>query len=211
MRIIGTFLDYKKHVPKEWREANSHFDNAIETYLDMGGVLKVDDGLIPKLVYPSRARLNYQLDDTKRKKGYVDTQIRNLERKKRSYLANNFFTSVSRFVDPLYWEHTYRLNTDKDYKKSVNIVQPPVDLLRDVKWRKTVKMFVKSPDYRERLKEARTSIIGKKRRSINETAHHSLDENRKTIDNRLNGLREDREKFYKRINSLTTLMGWAKN
>lgn len=210
MHLIGTFSDYKKHIPQEWRESNSHFDEAVETYLDMGGILKVENGISPMLVYPGKGRLQSQKADMKRRKNYFDVQIRNLERRKQIYTASDFFSSLSRFGDPLYWEHIARFNMDQGYKETTLLVDPPVNRMRDARWRKMMRMYVKNQEYRERLKEARTSIIGKKRESTNETAHRSREGNRKTIDNRLNGLKEDRDRFHKRIRALNILMAWAK-
>ncbi|RLG21976.1 hypothetical protein DRN74_01020 [Candidatus Micrarchaeota archaeon] len=210
MRIIGSASEYKKYVAEEWRKRNQDLDKAITTYLEMGGVLKLNGQDNTELIYPNKRRILYQIEEIKKKRTYIDKQLRFFERKRRSFITNNFFTNASRFIDPLYWQHILKINLDKEYRKSVDIVDPPITLMRDKKWRKMIKMFVNNAEYRERLKEARTSIIGKRRSSVRENAEKSIRNNIEAIDARIKQLREERRKFSRRLRALNTLLSWAK-
>ena len=96
-------------------------------------------------------------------------------------------------------------------RATYDLVKPPIHLAHKEKWRKNVKMFVRSKEYRLRLHEARTSKIGKKRLPMSEEVEGRLDFNRQLARIEWDKLEKKREITRRRIDAMHTLLSWAKS
>lgn len=206
--ILGRFSEYLNVKPGD--SDLPEREEAIETYLEQGGVLKVDDSDDgePSLIYPGKDRIKKQLKSTKRREKYLQGEILKLQRKKRKRARET--SSLKRVFDPLYWQHKYKMRTNDDYKKAYEEVQPPVEKANDSDWRKMIKMFVKEPEYRERLIEASRSEISKGKGTIREEMQKREQFSEDVIDKRVKKLKNKLEKYRKKKKSLKVLLKWAK-
>lgn len=202
MDVLGRFSDFKKIT----QENNFSREKAVEKYLADGGVLKFEGH---KLIYPDRARIQRQLDSVSKKRDYLNGLIKELEKRQSAHEYDSTFKVFGRVFDPLYWEHMYKMHSNDEYKNSFEKVQPPIERMKDVRWRGVVKMFVQSEDYRERLVEAKTGIIGKNSGTIRDSVEKTLDSNRKMMQSRLDKLKKEKKIFDERVKVLKALKTWA--
>ncbi len=211
VQTIGSFNDFKKLVPKELTESYPSRQKAIEVYLATGGVTKFEktDGF-PVLIYPTPARLESQIKESEKKVANIDKQVRAWH-KRHKHLKTNKVTDVAkRAADPIYWEHKTKLVADPAYRATYELVKPPMHLLHREKWRKRLKMFVRSKEYRLRLHEARVSTIGKKRAPMTEEVETRMEFNRQMAKNELAKLDEKRKVFKKKLDAMKAMLVWSK-
>jgi len=112
-------------------------------------------------------------------------------------------------VDPLFWEHTFRNISNKEYKHSFDTVDLPLSMMSDPKQRKILRMFIKNPEYRERLVEARTSELGKRRDSMRQSMEKTGDFRTDVIDNRVKKLMAEHDSYLEKERALEVLGGWT--
>lgn len=208
---VGTFPEFKKLLPKDDQDSYPNRQKAIDVYLAMGGVTKFEKtDAFPRLVYPTPQRLDTQIHEAERKIKGLDKQI-DAWHKRHKHLKTNKATDVAkRAADPLYWEHRAKLVADPAYRKTYELVRPPMHLLHREKWRKRLRMFIRSKEYRLRLHEARISKIGKKRAPMTEEVEARLDFNRKMASNELKKLEDKRKTIHEKLSAMKTLQTWIK-
>lgn len=199
VKVIGTISRLKRasrgRIPARVLEA-------FDAYLAIGGVVKVQDEPF-SIVYPNRQRLDYLVRENDNKIAYLDGQTTRW----RSHLDEASATrqGFARFLDPVYIRHAINSAFSGEYREAVRIVNPPVHLMGDASYRRMMRMFVSSADYRERLKEARTSPLGKKSGSITDFAEKTLTFKKKTMGARVTRIKGERAIFEKRAQSLSVI------
>ncbi len=208
---VGTFIEFKKLLPEGQERAYPQRQKAIATYLAMGGVTKFEQGEgFPRLVYPTPRRLEEQIAEAEAKLKSLDQQIGAWHRR-HSHLKTDKATDTAKLLaDPLYWEHRAKLLADPSYRATYELVRPPIHLLHREKWRKRLKMFIRSKEYRLRLHEARISKIGKKRLPMAEEVEARFDFNRKMASSELEKLEEKRKSLRERVGAMKTLLAWVR-
>ena len=204
MPVLDRFSDFIKSADKP---AQKSTEDVLKDYLSTGGLLKVDrsNPRKPRILYPDRRRLTAQLDDLQKRRKNLEAKISHWEEAQRRK-AETLSKKVSLVLDPLYWEHILRSGIDAGYREAVRVVDPPVKMMREAKWRKPMEMFVRSADYRERLKEARTSLLGESRGTMREDAEKSDGFEEEVIGNRLEKLRKELENYVKKESVLAGLL-----
>ncbi|MCK4327226.1 MAG: hypothetical protein KAW41_01990 [Candidatus Diapherotrites archaeon] len=209
---IGSFAEFKKLVPKDMADSHSSRQAAVETYLAMGGVTKFKKtGGFPVLVYPTPKRLGDQIREAEKKIAGWDKSLGDWHRRHKHLKTDKITDVAKRAADPLYWEHRAKLLTDPAYRATHDLVRPPMHLLHREKWRKRLKLFIRSKEYRLRLHEARVSSIGKKRAPMTEEVEARLDFNRQMAQNELKKIEEKRNKLKKKLGAMKTLLAWSKS
>jgi len=210
IQVIGTYKEFRRFIPRgKKRELDPILGNAVETYLRYGGVLKMEDAWPPMFVYPSKARLEEQMHETERKQKYIGDQVIHWKKELKSMDSNVLMDGVRKFTDTLYWKHLIKTRTDSSYRKAVKVVDPPIDMMKDPKYRKMMGLFLNSPEYRDRLIEARTSALGKKRSSIKESAHRTVDSKYFAIESRITKLEKEKQVFDEKCNAHRVLLNYT--
>jgi hypothetical protein len=82
-------------------------------------------------------------------------------------------------------------------------------LLHRGEWKKRLAMFVRSKEYRLRLREARTSVIGKKRPPMRDEVEMRLDFNRQTADSELEKVAAKKKALDSLESALRVMLAWA--
>jgi len=196
---VSEFIKSPKISPKLSRE------EASKIYLESGGILKAEG---ERLVFPDQNRLVSQLEDAMVRRYSLTAQIRFWNRQYRSLASENILEDALRLTDPLFWEHLLKLNTERDYRTSFEKVDLPMKYMREEKYRKIIRTFVKDKEYRKRLVKAKTSRIGRLT-SIKETAEKGKDFRRKIVKDKLDRLNGEREEVSRKILVLESLLEWS--
>lgn len=208
---VGNMVEFRKLLPKGMKTAQQHRQDAVEVYLATGGVTKFEPGdSFPKIIYPNIPRLESQIREAEERLKDYDRQIGDWHRRHHHLQTNKVTDIAARVADPLFWEHQAKLITDPAYRATYDLVKPPMHLVHKEKWRKNMKMFVRSKEYRLRLHEARTSKIGKKRLPMSEEVEGRLEFNRQLARIELDKLEKKRGLTRQRIDAMHTLLSWAK-
>jgi hypothetical protein len=209
MPILGRFSDFIKSAPSTGSGGKNR-DEAIQAYLSTGGILKFDRGVdgASRILYPDRQRIMHQLEGLGKKKDYILSQVSLWENSYKRHNENSTAKIFQRVSDPLYWEHLVRMGVDADYRNAVRVIDPPVKMMRDKKWRKQMTLFVRNGDYRDRLLEARTSALGRHRDSMRHSAEKAQGFEREVIENRLNKLKKELENYEEKEGALRGLLEW---
>lgn len=212
--ILDKFSEFKKALPNmnlNSRDSTDSLEEAVKTYVKLGGIVKIDniDSETPKLIYPGKKRIETQIELAEKHLDYLNSQIQGFKKRQRHLSYDSFFSGALRFTDLLFWEHILKQSIDADYRKTVKIVEPPIERMKDPKWRKMVKMFVKSKEYRDRLLEARTSPLGKKRATVKRFIQENLEYSRNLMDRRIKKISKEKEKFEKKLKTFYALQKWT--
>lgn len=213
--VLGRLSELKKVIPNPHLGLGdlgySSLEEAVKTYLELGGIVKIDDSdpKNPKLIYPGKKRIETQIKLAERQLDYLNSQVQGLKKKQRQLSYDSFFSGALRLTDPLFWEHILRKSIDSDYRKTTRLVEPPIERMKDPRWRKMVRMFVKNKEYRDRLLEARTSPLGKRRASVKKFIQENLEYSRNLLDKRIEKMSKEKEKFEKKIKVLNSLSNWV--
>lgn len=214
--ILGRFSEYLSiggESSEDEENDSEGFDErqrAIKTYMENGGIIKVDkSGKKPVLVYPGKARIKKQLEDTKRKEEYLRKQLNSLRRKQRE-VASKAIGSVKKVLNPVYWQHQYKKRRDDDYKSVYEEIDPPMEKLDDPKYKPMLEMFVKEPEYRERLLEAARSEIGRGRDTIRQQVIKREGFTKEVVGNRIRKIEKKIEKYKDKRKALKVLLKWVK-
>ncbi len=210
MKLITNKDDLEKYLPASWAEGFLQRKKAIETYLSSGGIIKIGElkGNWPKLIYPTRSKLSQELKEAEEELNAVDKQLVNAKNK-RERLDTTPTKMAKVLTDPLFWEHKLKMLRDKEYREVYELVRPPFHLLHMPEWRKRLEVFVRSAEYRARLKEARLSKIGRKRELLEKEVERRMDFSRSVVDGLIEKLEKKKERLEKKVRALRILMGWA--
>ena len=180
-------------------------EQAREAYLADGGIIRVDG---ERLIFPDKSRIMSQLEETTVRKESLTAQLRFWQRQHRP-LAGGALEYAYAAADPLFWEHLFRMSTEKDYRKAFEKVDLPVKYMREEKYRKIIKAFVRDKQYRKNLVSAKTSIVGKSGDSIKGAAEKGKEFKRKIIGDKIKAIREERSYFLQRESVLKALLDWS--
>ena len=203
-QTVGTFEEFKRAVPEDLDPTR---EEAAKNYLDSGGIIKID---WPELVYPTSSRLETQIATLEAQHTEINTHIKEWREKYKKLKTDKMSDLVERIVNPLYWEHSAKLIADSDYRETFKLVEPPMHLINRKEWQKRLKLFIKSKEYRERLHEARTSQIGKKREGMRKEVEARLEFTRELARTEKQKLVKKRNDLQKKISSMQALLVWAK-
>jgi hypothetical protein len=210
MKTFGSIEDVKRALPKEVANAFPERQRALETYFSAGGIVKLEFGRgFPELVYPTRSRLEGQLKETAEKASGFGKQLREWGKRRADLESDKVGDYVLRAADPVFWEHQAKLLSDPEYKEDYELISPPMHLLHRQEWKKRLAMFVRSKEYRLRLREARTSIIGKKRLPMSEEVEMRLDFNRQTADRELEKVAAKKKTLDSLESALRVMLAWT--
>ena len=180
-------------------------EKAIELYLSDGGVIKYDGD---RIVYPNKGRLLVQVEAAEKKYNYLNAIINELQAHAKGYEYDSTFKTIARVADPVFWEHQYKVRTDDDYRVAFDKVQPPIERMRDERWKNVVRMFVQDKEYRERLVEAKTSVISTSH-SMKDELEKNLASSRSLVKSRLQKLKNERIYFEEKITLLKSMMEYV--
>jgi len=207
--ILGRFSEYLKL--KTGKGNGEDIEEAIETYLDQGGILRMNenDGKYPELIYPGKKRIKEQLEDVKRKEKYLSGEIIKLRRKKREKDRDRL-NPLKKSLNPTYWKHVYKKRMDEDYKEAYEEIKPPMEKVNDSEWNKMLKMFVKEEEYRKRLLEASRSEIAKGKGTMSDQLEKRNQFSKDLVDKRINKLQNEIDKHIKKKRALKKLLKIAK-
>ncbi|MFH0986875.1 MAG: hypothetical protein V1911_02375 [Candidatus Micrarchaeota archaeon] len=189
------------------------FEQAVIDYQSFGGVVKMDSSIegSPKLLYPHSERLISQLSVLDKKIAYLNAQIGEYTGMKRAKTIGDMKSSVIKFKEPSYWKHLIQLGADAKYREQYKKIRPPMNKFDDPRWGAVAREFVKSSEYRNRLYEAKTSIIGEKSGSItgsiSKTEQHTGD----LMDRRLVKLRAELESFVKKRDAISSILNFCED
>ncbi|MBN3037340.1 MAG: hypothetical protein JW834_02750 [Candidatus Diapherotrites archaeon] len=208
----GSFDDFRRALPANWAKDYGVREASVRKYLEIGGIIKVGEvkGAWPTLVYPTASRLEKQLEEAERKLAGVEKQLHAWKRRHKRLKTNTVSDVVQRAVDPLFWEHKIRLVADPTYRETYDLVRPPMHLMNRADWRKKLKYFVQSKEYRIRLHEARTSKIGRRREKMDTEVEKRMEFNRQLADQEHKKLLTKKRDLEDRIRAVRALIVWAR-
>ncbi|MCD4740663.1 hypothetical protein K8R43_05770 [archaeon] len=202
-KTIGSFIDLKKEVP-EMTESRA---KAMQSYLKTG-IVKVQG---KRLVYPTTQRLEKQIGEKRKRIDYLDEQIKEWGHRQKNMDTDKVSDSMKRALSPLYWEHQLKLMTDGEYREVYELVKPPMHLINHKKWNKRLSIFVKSEEYRLRLKESRLSSIGKKREKMSEEVQQRMEFNRQLAAMNKEKIEKQKKELEFQVRAMREVMRWAKD
>ncbi len=143
---------------------------ALKTYFHNGGVInvvKTGHAKWPKLSYPSQHRIEEQIKELEKLKAELSKKEGEWKAKLSEAKSYHMRHQLLKFSDPLYWKHTAKALSDKEYKGDAEKVGLPVHLSADPKWKPMIKMFMEDMEYRKNLVETvQTSIVYKKDKRV---------------------------------------------
>jgi len=204
MRVLGNYKSFKKFIGKS--ELKPELSRAIKIYLNTGGVLKVEKKKPLKIIYPNKNRLKNLLIKTEKKESYLATQISYCKKEMNKMTADGVITQVTKVINPTYWQHLIQLGIDNKYRKDFDVVNLPMEMMHVPRYKKIIEMFITNPEYRERLIEARTSTLGKLRKSIKETAHKAEGFKKDTVTFRMKKLEKEKKRITLKKKAVKTLI-----
>ena len=205
MQVLGTYKEFKKFMGKN--KLNSKTLTAIKVYLNTGGVLKVENKKPLKVIYPSKNRLKDLLVQTEDRERYINGQIAICNRELAKITTNGVVTQASKIINPTYWQHLVQMGVDNQYRKDFTTASLPMEMMHIPRYKKIIEMFITNPEYRERLIEARTSELGKLRRTIKESARKAENFKKNTVNVRIKKLEKEGNKIQKRKKAIKVLIG----
>ena len=209
--MISNPSDLDNFLPPKWAESFSSRKNAIKVYLKTGGIIKIGEvkGSWPRLIYPTVEKLEAEIKVVEKELDRIERQIKEA-RKKRKDLENTPDKMLRVLFDPLYWKHRVKLLKDPEYREVYELVKPPIHLIHRPDWRKKIDIFVKSREYRDKLKEARLSKIGKRRDVLEVEVERRMEFSKSVVSSLISKLEAKKKELEERLDALRTLLNWAK-
>lgn len=180
---------------------------ALKDYLSSGGVIKLSG---TQIIYPTTKKLKKKRKKNREERKALEEKKKKLDEKKKDFKKRKILDTVKKATDPLYWEHHMKMLSNDEYKEKHDKVNPPMHMMHKPKWRKRLKMFVKSEEYRERLHEAKTSEIGEKLTGMNQHIQETQDFNLEMIERKEKKVDKKLEEINKQENATKTLLKWLK-
>ncbi len=202
--IISKPSDLKKKFPEELATNKT---KALKNYLTSGGVIKLEED---QIIYPNTNKLERKLGKNRKELERLKEKQDKLSKKEKKLKTDKVVDTLKRITDPLYWEHKIKMVSNNKYKETHSLVNPPMHMLHKPKWRKRLKMFVKSEEYRERLHEAKTSKIGKKLTGMNKHLKQTQDFNMEMIGRKKQETDKKIKELEKQNKAMQTLLNWLK-
>src|SRR3989338_7544801 len=173
--ILSSFRAFSESF--EVPEADPRAD-ALKIYFNRGGVISAvkTSKPWPKLIYPTPLRMDAQIKELEALRSHYGKRGKEWREKLHGQKTNNRRHQLMNFPEPLYWQHTAKSLTDKEYKSDAQKVGLPVHLSADPKWKPMINMFVNDVEYRKNLVETvQTSIVYKKDKKVAKYADVLID------------------------------------
>lgn len=185
---------------------------ALEFYLSQGGFVRLAGSRhsMPRLIYPSKAKLLAQISEVKAKLSELEEKrrywLKMLKDSERYHLINN----IKKFSSPLYWRHLAKMLADAEYRADVKRVGLQAHLVCDARWQPMIRMFVNDEEYRRQLVETvEHSIVYKKNRKVGDYAARLLQFRMDKSKQELAEIEQARELLHQELNALKVLLDWA--
>jgi len=210
--IISSVERLKESHPLADLEANPSRAEALKDYFAFGGFISVipfGNGW-PKLIYPSKKRIEFQLNKLDEEKKLFESKLSDW--KKKYSQAKNYKNTIfmKKFSEPVYWQHLIKKLTDAEYKESVERVKLPIDLVADKKYKPMVETFLKDDEYRRHLIEAfENSVVYKKDKRLAKHASHLQEFRQEISETKIKELEKRLVLINKNISCLKEVMKWA--
>ena len=207
--IISSYHSFSKsfQVPQD--------DGRVEVlkkYFARGGVISAvkTQKAWPRLVYPTPLRLEAQIRELEGLKSHYEKKEKEWKEKLSSAKTYHARHQVLKFSEPLYWQHTAKSLTDREYKDDAQKVGLPVHLSADPKWKPMINMFVKDLEYRKNLVETvQTSVVYRKDKRVAKYADVLQALRSEISESKLAELRKKISLLEGEINALKTMKKWA--
>ena len=208
--IFSSYSDFSKKfkgISKDKERASS-----LKRYFERGGVVSVGNKIKnwPKLLYPDALNLKQKIKELNERKAIYDKQY--FAWKKKHSAAKNYELTqeVLKFKEPLFWKHTLKYATDKDYKKDVDSIKLPVNLVADKRWQPMIKMFVGDSEYRKNLVETvNYSIVYKNDKKLAKYAGQIKEFRMEVSSKALDKINEKVAVLNQQIKDLEQMSAWA--
>jgi hypothetical protein len=168
--IISNYALFSKKLPKgiEMDKYGERLE-ALKHYFLKGGIVSISpsEGDFPKLLYPSRLRIRAQIEELQGLRRHHHSRLLSWRKKLQQAQAYFLTHNIRKLKEPLYWKHVAKYLADRDYRRDVDKVKLPVNLVADKRWKPMVKMFVNDLDYRKQLAQTvEESIVYAKNRKV---------------------------------------------
>ncbi len=210
MKVISDPAEIDRFLPAKWADSFHSRKKAIEIYLKRGGIIKIGEvkGNWPRLLYPTSDKIEVEIKSIEREISRLERQIVEARKRLRD-LEHSPDKTVKVILDPLYWKHRLRLLRDKEYREVYELVKPPIHLIHRPDWRKKIELFIKSEEYRLRLKEARLSKIGRRREVLEKEVEKRIDFSKSVVNSLIEKLEAKKNELEERLEALKVLKAWA--
>ncbi len=211
--IISSFDKFTEANPSLDLNSNSERVNALKDYFSFGGFVSLipsGNGVWPKLIYPSKPRIIFQLNELNKNKKLFESKLNDW--KKNHSAAKNYRNKIflKKFSEKTYWKHLMKTLTDKEYKASSEKVKLPVELVADKKYKPMIETFLKDDEYRRQLIEAfDNSVVYKKDKRLASHATHLQEFRKEMSETKITELTKKLELIEKNISCLKEIMKWA--
>lgn len=185
---------------------------ALKKYFGRGGVISAvkTSKEWPKLVYPSPMRIEAQIKELETLRLHYAKKEKEWEGKLSGAKSYHKRHQMLKFSEPLYWQHTAKSLTDKEYKSDAAKVGLPVHLSADPKWKPMINMFVNDLEYRKNLVETvQTSIVYKNDKRVAKYADVLQELRSEISETKLEELGKKIAGLDGEINALKTIKKWA--
>ncbi len=211
--IISSFEQFKKTYGKTFSfDSDKERVEALKRYLAKGGFVRVlpsTNGSWPILLYPDKIKIKNHLSEVKKFKEIFEKKKGDWVRKRFQASTYFLFNDLKKFKEKLYWQHTLKLLSNKEYRKDAKKVSLPTKLVADKKWKPMIKMFVLDEDYRKQLVETlENSIVYAKDKKLAKYAS-ALQEFRKEVSSKkINSIDSKLKEIEEDIKMLNVLQKW---
>ncbi len=212
--IISSFDTFQKTFPsiKEIDENNPRI-TALKNYFKLGGVVSAvsQNDAWPKISYPSPFRLMHQINELKKNLEMFSKKKSEWENKFNLAKIYNVKTHAFKFFDKLYWQHLTKSLTDEDYRKDVESVKLPVQMIAEPKYRPMISMFVNDLDYRKQLTETvLTSIVYRKDKRVAKYAQELRNFRLETSNKNIQTLQSKVNELQEQLKNLEIILKWVR-
>jgi len=211
--IISSFERFTEVNSSINLEENPQRVLALKDYFSFGGfvsLIPLTNGSWPKLIYPSKQRVLFQLNELTEKKKLFESKLSDWKKKYSG--AKNYKTTIffKKFSEPVYWQHLMKKLTDKEYSDSVERVKLPVDLIADKKYKAMIETFLKDNEYRRQLTEAfENSVVYRKDKKLAKHASYLQEFRQEMSESKMKELQKKIDSIEKNISCLKEIMKWA--
>ena len=205
------FLEKFSHLEAE---KESRRGIALKQYLSNGTVIRASgkDRDWPTLIYPTPAKIGQDMSELNETKKYLLSKHSDWKKKFSDAQHYDLTQNIKKFKEKLYWQHVYRIATDKDYRSDAETVKLPVHLVADPRWKPMVKMFVKDLEYRKQLTETvKSSIVYKKDRKVGKFADDLKIFRMEEAGKKIKELEEKIQEIDANLEAGAEIMKWAKS
>ncbi|HLC92795.1 MAG TPA: hypothetical protein VJH23_03735 [archaeon] len=207
--ILSSFRAFSESF--EVPEADPRAD-ALKIYFNRGGVISAvkTSKPWPKLIYPTPLRMDAQIKELEALRSHYGKKEKEWKEKLHGAKTYHQRHQVMKFSEPLYWQHTAKSLTDKEYKSDAQKVGLPVHLSADPKWKPMINMFVNDVEYRKNLVETvQTSIVYKKDKKVAKYADVLQALRSEISESKLADLKKKITQLDGEINALKSIKKWA--